>query len=227
MHAEPQADTDEELAGQAQAGSLSSFEELVYRYEARIFRFVANSCRNDSDAQDVTQQTFVSAYLNIRQFDVRRSFATWLFTIARRKGIDRHRANRPAAEERTVELVEDENPATLLARREAGEDLWRIARRTLPELQFQALWLRYAEDMSMEEIARVLRKTQTHVKVLLFRARTLLGRALEESCAQTETSGPTESRAWAIPAPAKPTPNPSQEGSIRWRAVTSSPPGRG
>ena len=83
MHAEPQTDTDEELARQAQAGSLSSFEELIHRHEARIFRFVANSCRNDSDAQEVTQETFVSAYLNIGQFDVARSFATWLFAIAR------------------------------------------------------------------------------------------------------------------------------------------------
>src|SRR5436309_632440 len=163
MHAEPQADPDEVLARQAQAGSLSSFEELVHRYEARIFRFVANSCRNDSDAQEVTQETFVSAYLNIGQFDVARSFATWLFTIARRKGIDRHRANRPASEERTVELVEEEDPSTQLARRESREGLWELARCTLSQLQFQALWLRYAEDMRVEEIARVLRKTQTHV----------------------------------------------------------------
>ena len=179
MHAEPQADADEELAHQAQAGSLSSFEQLVYRYEARLFRFVANSCRNESDAQEVTQEAFVSAYLKIRQFDVSRSFATWLFTIARRKCIDRHRASRPATEERPEALVEEEDPSTLLARREAGEDIWRLARRTLSQLQFQALWLRYAEDMRVEEIARILRKTQTHVKVLLFRGRTLLGRELE------------------------------------------------
>jgi RNA polymerase sigma-70 factor (ECF subfamily) len=190
MHAEPQAGTDEELAREAQAGSLSSFEELVYRYEVRIYRFVANSCRNDNDAQDVTQQTFVNAYLKIAQFDVARSFATWLFTIARRKCIDRHRANRPAAEEQTVELVEEEDPSTLLARREAGEDLWRLARCALPELQFQALWLRYAEDMNMGEIARVLRKTQTHVKVLLFRARTVMGRELEQRRAGEEAVKP-------------------------------------
>jgi len=188
MRAKPQADADEVLARQAQAGSLTSFEELVHRYEARIYRFVANSCGNASDAQDVTQQTFVSAYLKIRQFDIHRSFATWLFTIARRKCIDRHRANRPAAEERTVDLVEVENPSTLLARREAGEDLWKLARVTLPELQFQALWLKYAEDRGVEEIARVLRKTQTHVKVLLFRARTLLGHQLKQRRAGEEAA---------------------------------------
>ena len=201
MHAESQAHTDEELAGQAQAGSLSSFEELVYRYETRIYRFVANSCRNASDAQDVTQQTFVSAHLNIRQFDVARSFATWLFTIARRKSIDRHRANRVVAEEPAVELLDEEDPSTLLARREAGENLWKLARASLPGLQFQALWLRYAEDMAVAEIARVLAKTQTHVKVLLFRARTLLGRELEKR------TGENTARRAATFASAKPSLN--------------------
>ena len=180
MHAGLQTDTDEALACQAQAGSLSCFEELVHRYEARIYRFVANGCRDDSDAQELTQETFVSAYLNLHKFDVRRSFATWLFTIARRKGIDHHRANRPVNQTRTAELIEEENPSTLLARREAGEDLWHLARGTLPEAQFQALWLKYAEDMSVRDIARVLRRTPTHVKVLLFRGRTRLGRELDQ-----------------------------------------------
>ena len=52
-------------------------------------------------------------------------------------------------------------------------------RALLPEGQFQALWLRYAEDMRVAQIARVLGKTQTHVKVLLFRARRKLAVELE------------------------------------------------
>ena len=56
--------------------------------------------------------------------------------------------------------------------------MWGLARRALPGPQFQTLWLRYAEDMSVAGIAQVLRKTQTHVKVLLFRARRVLAREL-------------------------------------------------
>ena len=167
--------SDEELARQSQAGSLEAFEELVYRYEQRIYRFLANSCRNEADAREVTQDTFVRAFQAIAQFDLRRSFASWLFTIARRKCIDRHRVARPAADEPIPDLPTFDDPAELLARHEEGQNLWHLARRGLPELQFQALWFRYAEDMSVEEIARVLRKTKTHVKVLLFRARLALG----------------------------------------------------
>ena len=49
----------------------------------------------------------------------------------------------------------------------------------MPEPQFQALWLKYAEEMSVADIAQVLHKTQTHVKVLLFRARRVLARELK------------------------------------------------
>ena len=170
--------SDEELARRSQAGSLVAFEELVFRYESRIYRFVANSCGNETDVREVTQDTFVRAFQAIAQFDSQRGFAPWLFTIARRKCIDRYRAARPAADELLPDLPDHDDPAELMARQEERQNLWQLAGRLLPEAQFQAIWLRYAEDMNMAEIAQVLRKTQTHVKVLLFRARQTLGRGL-------------------------------------------------
>jgi RNA polymerase sigma-70 factor (ECF subfamily) len=77
------------------------------------------------------------------------------------------------------EPQDDDDPAELLARQEERQGLWGLARRRLPEAQFQALWLRYAEDLSVAGIAQVLHKTQTHVKVLLFRARRVLARELK------------------------------------------------
>ena len=77
------------------------------------------------------------------------------------------------------EPQDDNDPSELLARREEGQSLWGLARRRLPEAQFQALWLRYAEDLSVAGVAQVLHKTQTHVKVLLFRARRVLARELK------------------------------------------------
>ena len=90
--------SDEELARETQAGSgsLAAFEDLVYRYQQRIYAFVTHCCRNSADAQEVTQDTFVRAFQAIAQFDPRRGFAPWLFTIARRKCIDHHRAAPPA-----------------------------------------------------------------------------------------------------------------------------------
>jgi len=174
-----QAMSDEDLARQSQAGDLAAFEELVRRYENRIYAFVFQSCGHDADAREVTQDTFVRAFAAIAQFDPRRPFAAWLFTIARRKGIDCFRARIPGGGQAAPEELDADDPAELLARREEAQDLWRRARAWLPDGQFQALWLRYAEDMDIAHIARVLGKTQTHVKVLLFRARHKLAAELE------------------------------------------------
>jgi RNA polymerase sigma-70 factor, ECF subfamily len=166
------------LARQAQAGSLASFEALVRRYELRIHRFVAGRCRNSSDAEEVTQDVFVAAYRGLPQFDARRAFVTWLFTIARRKCIDQFRTQRSVPGGVMPEAADANDPATLLEQREAEADLWQLARRVLPPTQYDCLWLRHAEVMDLAEVARVMRRTRTHVKVLLFRARLRLEREL-------------------------------------------------
>ena len=185
--------SDEELARQSQAGSLTAFEELVYRYEGRIYGFISNACHNAADAGEVTQDTFVRAFQAIGQFDCGRGFGPWLFTIARRKCIDHHRSAPSAADEPMPELSDNDDPAELLARQEERQSLWGLARRRLPESQFQALWLRYAEDMSVAGVAQVLRKTQTHVKVLLFRARRVLARELKAGRVSGQPTGPVTS----------------------------------
>jgi RNA polymerase sigma-70 factor (ECF subfamily) len=171
--------SDEELARQSQAGSLVAFEELVYRYEHRIYGFAFNCCRQAEDAREITQDTFVQAFRAIGQFDSEQKFAPWLFTIAHRKSIDQHRAAPPVSEELPPEPPDFDDPSELLTRQEEKQDLWELARRRLPKVQFQALWLKYAEELNVAEIGQVLRKTQTYVKVMLFRARQTLGRDLK------------------------------------------------
>lgn len=181
MTPELSTDSDAELARQTQAGSAVAFEQLVYRYEHRVYAFAQQFCRNVTDAREVTQDTFVKASQSMAQFDARREFAPWLFTIARRKCIDRHRAAPLAEDAPLPDAADDNHPGELLARHEDRQQLWHLARRCLTENQFQALWLRYAEDMDVAHIAQVLGKTRVHIKVLLFRARQILGSRLNPS----------------------------------------------
>jgi len=171
-------ESDAELARQTQAGSLTAFEQLVYRYEHRVYAFVSQFCPTATDAREVTQEAFVKASQSMAQFDARREFAPWLFTIARRKWIDRQRAAPPPADAPLPESVDEIHPGELLAQQEDRQQLWHLARQSLTENQFQALWLRYAEDMDVPQIAQVLGKTRVHIKVLLFRARQTLGQQL-------------------------------------------------
>ena len=173
--------SDEELARQTQAGSLDAFEQLVYRYEGRVHAFVTQFCRHATDARELTQDSFVKAFQKMDQFDSRRSFAAWLFTIARRKCIDRHRAAPPIADDSLPDPRHDTDPSELIARHEDRQNLWGLARERLSENQFQAVWLHYAEDMDVAQIAQVLGKTKVHIKVILFRARQILARELNPS----------------------------------------------
>ena len=181
MVAELEQQSDEELARQSQAGSLDAFEALVLRYERRIYGFILQTCPNPADAAEVAQETFLKAFRAIRSYKPRHPFAGWLFTIARHNCIDHHRAAPPPAEPLTPERVDDSDPARALASRDDGRGLWALAKQVLPPMQYQALWLTYASGMQVREIAQVLERTTTHVKVMLFRARRTLRRALEES----------------------------------------------
>lgn len=176
--ADLQSAAEEELVRQTQAGSFAAFEELVRRFEGRIFAFAAGACRDAAAAREITQDTFVRAFQAIARCDATRPFGPWLFTIARRQCADRRRTPCSLPLEAAPEPVCEENPASELAGREARRDLWALARDRLPAAQFQALWLKYAEDQTVAQIAAVLGKTQVHVKVLLFRARRTLAREL-------------------------------------------------
>ncbi len=170
---------DERLAVSSRAGDFAAFEELVRRYENRIYSFLFQLSRHEADAREATQDTFVQAFKSIAQYDPGRCFASWLFTIARRKGIDCFRARIPLGGEEIPEGSDTATPSDLLSQREDSQGLWKQARAALPDVQFQALWLRYAEEMEITQIAAVLGKSQTHVKVLLFRARQKLASRLE------------------------------------------------
>ncbi|HSU53236.1 MAG TPA: sigma-70 family RNA polymerase sigma factor [Candidatus Dormibacteraeota bacterium] len=177
-----EAQSDEALATQAQGGSLTAFEELVLLYEKRIYRFVRDCCGNDTDAVEVTQDTFVKAFQAIAQFDGKHAFAAWLFTIARRKCVDRYRAQRALPDTECLpKPAACLDPSETLSHAEEWQNVWECARELLPESQYQALWLRYAEDMDLPQIALVLRKTRTHVKVLLFRARSRLTKEMRRN----------------------------------------------
>ncbi len=168
--------SDEELAAEAQAGSRSYFEELVYRYSHRLFHFLRPRVGTVQDTEDLVQETFLKVYRNIHRFDITYKFSTWLYTTATRLATSFYRKNRPG-ESPFVSTASSPDPQETMLREEDSRNLWNMAKRLQPN-QFQALWLRYMEDMSLKEIAGVMKKNQVHVRVLLHRARLHLGKRL-------------------------------------------------
>ena len=165
------------LVSRAQSGSLPCFAELVKRFEGRLFNFLRRRTGSTHDAEDLVQDAFVRAWQRIDQYDARWQFSTWLFTIAHRLAITHGRRRQREvtwAEGSDVPTVERDDPARAVDDREQCGLLWDTADRILSESQRMVLWLRYAEELSNKEIARVLGRSQISVRVTLFRAREAL-----------------------------------------------------
>jgi RNA polymerase sigma-70 factor (ECF subfamily) len=163
----------EDLARQVQAGSSAAFSQLVGMHVDRLYRYLRLRTRTHQDAEDLVQETFLRAYGSIARFQPDKRFSTWLFTIATRLAVDHHRARRTGVDVETLDPPDDRasDPHQAVVRQEQRDWLWLQARQALPGSQFAVLWLRYAEDMPVKEIAAIVGKTRIHVKVLLHRAR--------------------------------------------------------
>lgn len=172
--------TDEALARSAAAGDLAAFDELVRRYEHRVYSFIYGKTRHRQTAEDLVQETFVRAYQAINRFDDRYRFTTWLFTIGQRVTASHFR--RSSARERNLlgeyPATTSPSPTDVAMEREDRKTIWAVARTVLPEAQYTALLLKYGEEMSTRETATVMNRSTTGVKVLLHRGRKALAQAM-------------------------------------------------
>jgi len=167
---------DAELVAATLAGDGRAFDQLVRMHSSRVFNYIHHMTRQMHDAEDLTQQTFIKAWRALDRFDTSRSLIAWLLTIARRTALNHFRDSRHFEEfsEETADIAA--SPARDAEQSDRVENLWNEARRLLPQKQYEVLWLRFGEDLSVDETARVLGLTQTHVKILAFRARHRLAR---------------------------------------------------
>jgi len=172
---------DARLIADCLRGEMRAFDEIVHLHTPRIFNYVLHMTRHRQDAEDITQQAFIKAYTHLASFDPTRSFIAWLLTIARRTALNHFRSAKnfePVAEETAAQ---EPTPDRQFEKRDQLDTLWAQARRVLSEREFEILWLRYAEDMSLEDTARIAGITQTHTKIIAFRARQRLMKLQSQS----------------------------------------------
>lgn len=174
--------TDSDLARRARAGSVSDFNDLLRRYEARVYNFVLGRVSSREDAEDLTQTIFIKAYTNMKRYNPKHKFETWIFCIARRETISRYRTDHRKIHVPLFSEIEDssDSPSDAMEKAETAKHLWGVAFEKLDQRQFDALWMRYREDMSVAETAQVLEASAGATKVLLHRARQTLSEALAE-----------------------------------------------
>ena len=168
--------SNEELVFAAQNGCADCVGELVDRCAPGLLAFLHHRTGSVEDAEDLVQDTFVRVYLKLNQFDGRGKFTTWLYTIARNLAAGRF-GRKTSLRLPTILISPYPGPEDILDMAQLRRSLWSVAR-TLPRNQYEALWLRYAQDMSVKDIAGVMSRSPVSVKVLLHRARINMAKKL-------------------------------------------------
>ncbi len=171
------------LVARAKAGSYEAFEELVNRYEQKIYRLALNITGNAEDAEDVLQETFLKAFENLPRFREDSRFYTWIVRIAVNEGLMKLRKRRSDKSVPMEDLVNEDgevtpreftdwrpDPEQLLAQEEVRQIL-RSAAQSLPPTFRSVFFLRDVEGLSTAETAEMLGLSIPAVKARLFRAR--------------------------------------------------------
>ncbi len=180
---------DEALIHRFKKGDVSAFEKLFERYADRIHSFSYRMCRHLEDAQDVLQETFLSAFHHMNDFKGRAQLTTWLYKIASSACLKKRRKGKfqpkqvlsldellPATHEHgdTFQVADwSKSPIQQLEQKEVRETLEEAVAQ-LPKEYRIVLVLRDMEGLSSEETSRVLGISVTAVKSRLHRARLLV-----------------------------------------------------
>lgn len=151
----------------------AGFAALVEEHQDKLRNFLYRYTRNREDAEDLTQDTFVKAYRNIHRYDSKYSFSTWLYTIARRTAYNHFRDSKPTESLEYDVAANAEAPDEEVAVEDEKSWVWKAAAKLKADYR-EALTLKYIDDLSIEEIGRIMGKSQTNIKIILFRARNQL-----------------------------------------------------
>jgi len=192
-------DDEAQLVSAAKGGSTAAFEELVNRYERKIFRLGMNITQNREDAEDVMQDAFLKSYQHLDRFQSDSRFYTWLVRIAVNEALMKLRKRRPNqvsldepltddGDDSVFREIEDWGPSP--EKRFAQTELNEILNSVISELDpiFRVVFLlRDVEGLSTEETGQILGISSAAVKSRLLRARLKLRQKLNKYFRRSET----------------------------------------
>ncbi len=189
---------DSELVKSFNSGSESAFDELVRKYSTQMFKVAYGFLRNNEDAEEVVQDTFVKVYKNLKTFRGDSSFSTWVYRILINLARNKYQWNKRRGEQQKISISEKRQtpdggdagdidfadmahaPQAMMEKSEENERIM-SAIAGLPETLKESIVLRHLEDMRYEDIAKVTGANIGTVKSRLSRAREALTKILKKT----------------------------------------------
>ena len=167
--AENARNDEEAILAAARAGDPAALGHLYEFYVRPVFRYLHSQISDTADAEDVTSQTFLSAFEALPRYRHQGHFAAWLFTIARRKATDHFRRRRAQIDFDDLAMPADgPDPASHVIRSQDLQDLSKRIKALSHEEQ-DILLLRYVADLSFADIGALIGKSEEAAKKSLYR----------------------------------------------------------
>ena len=175
---------DRDLIAKARRGDVEAYNVLVSRWEKRVFNYLLRLVSNREDALDVSQETFLKAYQNLRKLDDPARFSAWLFRIAHNEAFSLLRRRKPEAE-----LIGEPRPRNTGGRLLPVELSLAVesALKRLNEDQREAVLLKVYQGFKFEEMAEILECPVSTVKSRLYTALELLKTTLAPTVLRGES----------------------------------------
>ena len=166
--------TDEALIREFQDGDVRAFNELVRRYQERVYWIARRLVGDHADADDVAQEVFIKVYDSLQGFRSEASFFTWLYRVTVNAALNLLRKNRIKEfvrfDDVVLPLVSDEPQPDVQLEGKQQRTRLEEAIAKLPQKQRAVFVLRYYENLPYEEIARLLKRSVGGMKANYFQA---------------------------------------------------------
>lgn len=164
-----------------------AFGQLIDRHATAIVNLAYRMVGNRAEAEDLAQETFLSAFKALSTFRADSKFSTWLYRIASNKCKDWLRVKRPGQAQHDVDveevldvhLAEERTPEHLLSQQQVAQELEQAIQR-LPPLYREAFILKHVEGLSYEEMQEILGVNSDTLKMRVYKGRVQLSRELAE-----------------------------------------------
>ena len=181
---------DEELVEKVKNGDIDAFEEVIAKYEKRVFSLIYNMLKNDNDIEDIAQEVFVKVYRNIHKFKGNSSLYTWIYRITTNLCLDYMKKQKSVIYiDEKLQLDDGEVEFQIPCEEKLQDELYEekeIKRKLekciakLPDKQRVMIVLRDIKGFSYEEISDILEMKLGTVKSQINRARLKLKELLEK-----------------------------------------------
>ncbi|WP_317124803.1 RNA polymerase sigma factor [Aureibaculum luteum] len=177
--------TDQECILKILDGDTQKYAVLVNRYKNFVYTLVLRMVKNKEDAEEVSQDTFIKAYKSLHKFKGESKFSTWIYSIAYHTCLDNLKKTKRKQKTITINEYTEHQIKSLdnvldTMEREEKKLAIQNCMQLLPSEDSFLLTLYYFEDLTIDEIAKIVHLKSNNIKVKLFRSRKKLTSVLKE-----------------------------------------------